>query len=563
MKNIKVLFVAVSMFVALSGFAVNVTFKVDMAQQTVPAEGVHIAGSFQGWIPSDTQMTLESGTVYTYTTDLAAGETIEYKFINGNAWGQDESIPSECNQNGNRYLVIPAEDIVLEAVCFGSCDPCGVPAEVTFQIDMSEQTVAAEGVHIAGSFQGWNPASTEVLPVGGNIYAVTVTVSENQSLEFKYINGIDWSGEETVPSNCGVPNGQGGFNRSYTVPAGGGTLEALCFSSCEPCGFVPNEVDVTFTVDMSDSIVSSNGVHIVGEFQGWDPAASEMTDMGDGLYQSTFTLNEGAHHQYKFINGNTWDEEEFVPMECGEDNGQGGYNRFLTVPGENLILETVCYSSCDPCGYVPVEIDVTFKVDMSEDTVSASGVHLVGAFQGWDPGATAMTNIGNGIYETTVTLFSGDHHQYKFINGNTWDDEEDVPEECGEDNGQGGYNRFIDVPEENIILDTVCLSSCGPCNGTGVGIALANTNEYFHVSPNPFTNTLSIHFLKDNNKNVDISLFNVYGKLVYQNLIESSDAGYYDFGMEIQSLVKGIYFCKLEFKSGSKRISKVQKIMKQ
>jgi len=65
MKNIKVLFVAVSMFVALSGFAVNVTFKVDMAQQTVPAEGVHIAGSFQGWIPSDTQMTLESGTVYT------------------------------------------------------------------------------------------------------------------------------------------------------------------------------------------------------------------------------------------------------------------------------------------------------------------------------------------------------------------------------------------------------------------------------------------------------------------------------------------------------------------
>ncbi len=47
----------------------------------------------------------------------------------------------------------------LPVVCFGSCDPCVTVTyvDVTFRVDMSEQTVAPEGVHIAGGFQGWNP----------------------------------------------------------------------------------------------------------------------------------------------------------------------------------------------------------------------------------------------------------------------------------------------------------------------------------------------------------------------------------------------------------------------
>jgi len=349
MKKYKIIFLFVALIAGPSVFAVSVTFKVDMQLQTVPAEGVHIAGSFQGWDPGATAMTLESGSVYYYTVDFTEGETIEYKFINGDEWGEDESVPPACNQNNNRFLVIPAEDIILEPVCFGACEPCGTPVEVTFQVDMSEQTVAPEGVHAAGSFQGWNPASTELLPMGDDIYAVTLTLSENQYLEFKYINGNDWPGEEAVPAACGVPDGVAGYNRFYTVPAGGGSLEALCFASCEPCGYVPIEVFVTFRVDMSMDTVSSDGVFFVSDFQGWDPTANPMTDLGSGIWEATFMLMSGDHHQYKFINGNTWDEEEIVPEECGEDNGQGGYNRFVNVPEENITLDDVCFSSCEPC----------------------------------------------------------------------------------------------------------------------------------------------------------------------------------------------------------------------
>jgi len=442
---------------------INVTFRVDMSQQTVPPEGVHVAGSFQGWVPSATLMTNSGNNIYTYTQAFAAGESLEYKYVNGDEWGEDESVPSGCAQNNNRYLTVPSIDTTLPAVCFGSCYPCGNQADVTLQVDMSEQTVSPNGVHVAGSFQGWNPAGTSMTDQGEGLYAVTVTVSENESIEYKFINGNDWSGEETVPASCGVPNGVGGYNRSYEVPVGGGTLSEVCFSSCYPCGFVPTEVDVTFRVDMSQQAVSPDGVHITGAFQGWDPGTDEMTNIGNDVFEATFTLWSGDHHQYKFINGNTWDNEEAVPAECGEDNGQGGYNRYIDVPGEDTVLTTVCYSECGPCGTPPVPVEVTFSVDMSEQTVSPDGIHIAGSFQGWDPSANSMTDIGDDIYTTTVTLLSDQNHEYKFINGNTFDDGEEVPEACGVDDGQGGFNRYIHVPVNDTATDLVCFSSCDSC----------------------------------------------------------------------------------------------------
>ena len=37
-------------------------------------------------------------------------------------------------------------------------------------------------------------------------------------------------------------------------------------------------VNVTLNVDMSDVTVSDDGVHVAGSFQGWDPAATALTD---------------------------------------------------------------------------------------------------------------------------------------------------------------------------------------------------------------------------------------------------------------------------------------------
>ena len=57
---------------------------------------------------------------------------------------------------------------------------------------MSGETVSANGVHVAGSFQGWNPGSTELLdPDGDKIYEGEV-IANNGNYQYKFVNGNAW-----------------------------------------------------------------------------------------------------------------------------------------------------------------------------------------------------------------------------------------------------------------------------------------------------------------------------------------------------------------------------------
>ena len=231
----------------------------------------------------------------------------------------------------------------------------------------------------------------------------------------------------------------------------------------------PTEVDVTFQVDMTNEEVSAEGVHVAGSFQGWNTTSSELSDIGDNIFSITFTLNSGEYHEFKYINGDEWGEDESVPPECANNN-----NRFLTTPDVNTTLDVVCFAECGPCGNPPVDVEITFQVDMSNEEVSPEGIHVAGGFQGWDPAATEMTTTGDNVYSYTTILSSGDFYEYKFINGITWDDAEIVPEECSQ-----YTNRFFTVPDVNTTLDLVCFSSCGPCSepiSLHVGFQFVSTN---------------------------------------------------------------------------------------
>jgi hypothetical protein len=443
-------------FVTTQALAVEVTFRVDMSEQTVSPLGVHIAGNFQGWNPGSTEMTLTQDNIYTYTADLTVGEAIEYKFINGNDWGMDEQVPPGCAFNNNRFLTVPAQNIVLDAFCYGSCTICNPPlVEITFQVDMSNETVSANGVHIAGSFQEppWQPGATLMTLVGDNVYQVTVAMEAGGYYEYKFINGNIWGPDETVPPSCA-----NGGNRYLTVPPIPTTLEAVCFGSCFPCGPPPIDIQVTFRVDMSEQTISPDGVHIAGGFQGWQPGATPMADAGNNIYTYTATMSSGSYNEFKYVNGTTWEESEDVPEACGVNN-----NRYITLPQNDTVLALVCYASCNPCGPPPMDVAVTFSIDMTNEVVSPDGVHLAGSFQGWNASSTPLAATGNGVYSTTVVLPSASSQEYKFINGITFDASELVPESCGTPDGLGGFNRFLTVPANDTTLPALCFSSCEPC----------------------------------------------------------------------------------------------------
>ena len=374
----------------------SITFQVDMNFETVSANGVHIAGSMQGWDPAATALSdADADGIYSVTLVLTAGDTVEYKYINGNAWGDDETA-----FGGNRSLVVPGVDTVLPAYCFNSLEECSYEAEgvwVTFRVDMSYEIINEEdGVHVAGSFQGWDPSITELADEDGDmVYELMYDVLEaaGTTMEYKFVNGNAWGADEAN-------------NRSLVVPSEDTVLTVVCFNSADPCPAPPDSVVVTFVVNMQDEEVSANGVHIAGNMQGWDPAASEMTDAdGDGKYEIDFQLATGTSVEYKFINGNDWDSAETVPEDCAT-----GGNRKLDVPNFDRSYE-VCFGSCEVCPAPDVYAQVVLTV--VDDGNGFQDVEFKGVFSGWalvqgyDDGTNGDETSGDGVWTAVVDSVLG------------------------------------------------------------------------------------------------------------------------------------------------------------
>ena len=109
-----------------------------------------------------------------------------------------------------------------------------------------------------------------------------------------------------------------------------------------------SQVDVTFKVDMQYQIVSFDGIHLAGSMQGWNSESTPLSDNdGDNIWEVNLTLAQNSTHEFKFINGNSWGNDENVTGICGTTNG----NRQLTVLNEDTILLAYVFNSCDYTEY--------------------------------------------------------------------------------------------------------------------------------------------------------------------------------------------------------------------
>jgi hypothetical protein len=320
-------------------------FRVNMQNQVVSPDGVHLAGSFNNWSCSETLMSPETGSIYSATVILPENQSYTYRFVNGDTLTAMEAVPAECgvlNSSGEyeRIMALSSNDTTLNPLCFGMCADCPLNVSVTFRVNMQNQVVSSNGVHLAGSFNNWSYSQTPMNQVGGFIFETSVILEEGSLLEFLFVNGNSITGAEIIPDVCAV-NGK----RYLTIPNHDSVLIAYCFDSCSACTNVVQYTNVTFKVDMRlVDTISPNGVFIAGSFQGWLPGMTAMITSGDSIYSFSDSLRAGQTVQYKFVNGNTGDEYEIVPLPCAV-NG----NREITIPVNDTILGLVCFSSCDSC----------------------------------------------------------------------------------------------------------------------------------------------------------------------------------------------------------------------
>ena len=110
--------------------------------------------------------------------------------------------------------------------------------QVTFQVDMKNETVSGTGVWLSGgSISSGQPGGLQMQPVDDtNIWETTLTLPPNSSYTYKFRNGFypdTWSGGwESLSGDCGT--GQHN-DRTLSIGISDTTLQAVCFGECIKC----------------------------------------------------------------------------------------------------------------------------------------------------------------------------------------------------------------------------------------------------------------------------------------------------------------------------------------
>ena len=551
-------------FVALSAMMaqaqVAVTFNVDMTSTAVDANGVHMAGNFNdvnydgtaenaayvNWNPSAIALADQGNGIWSVTLNLVA-ERYEFKFINGNDWPMAEDVPAACqvevNGNDNRFWSVSGLNATESmTVCYASCAACGENT-IRFRVDMTQEVdgVNPIGVFIAGDFQGWNPAGSQLIdPDGNGTFEGYFSIGAASAATFKFINGNDWAFEETIPTECNVSG-----NRNLAVSDANTVADVICFSACGPC---QAPTPVLFRVDMTLQTVNANGPHVAGSFQGWVPEdpASLMTDPdGDNIYEVTVLVQPGTY-QYKFVNGDAWaDGNESLPADCNV-----GGNREMVVSADPVV-EHFCYNQCGAeCIVDPAAADITFRVNMFNTAANAAGVFMIGGFTNpaWQGGAVQMTDDNlDGVYECTVNVSGSADIQYKFVNGDVLvsaNEEAAGVMNCGISNGLGGYNRVHTRTGLAEVLNTVCFDSCADCI-IGVGVQEAMALTVLNAYPVPANEFVTLSFGQVKSAPITVRVMNNLGQVVSSQYMGNLPTGNNQVRVNLEGVASGIYAIEL------------------
>ncbi len=623
--------------------SVNLTVKVDMKNETVDAAGVHVAGSFQGWDPAKTKCTNIAGTtIWTKTIRVKSDSDYEYKFVNGNAWGKDESVVGACSKgaNGNRAVTVATENIDLAAACFKSCDACVNPPLVCDKDailcdDFEKYALGPLGKNKSSNWSVWDGNYTAAGPI--NITAENSTSSKQAGL----IDGAATLGQDavlklgnrktgtyTLKWKMFVPTGKCAyFNIQHDTTYGAanhvfanevyfarngtarmfvganpavsfnypkdkwfdvvqniniekdssfltiGTAKTMAWkwsiaskngatttnSQLQGVNFYADStfakyyIDdvqliqpkraVTFTVDMKGQTVDAEGVYIAGDFQkvagyaaDWDPKLTKLTKGTGTEYSITVNIPDGVY-EYKYVNGNAWGKDESVSTCSPKANG----NRGVTV-AKDMSIPVVCFKKCYSCDLSAV----TFSVDMSnEKTISADGISIAGSFQkaiggagDWAPGLIFLKDNGKKVYSTTLVMPAGSY-EYKFLNGKAWGTDETVKGACAAANG----NRKITVAVgTDAKIDTSCFRYCVSCK-VSISTNDAAFDAALNVFPNPAQNEVTLNYNFSEATNINVSVLNTLGQVMYSEKISGADAG--AAVLDVKNFTDGVYMIQV------------------
>jgi len=233
------------LFNPLFGQTVPVVLRLDLRQQALSPDGVHVAGDFQSligsggdWDPSSTALSDADGdSIFEIALALPPG-SYRYKFIHGDDWGDaHDQLTPECGQYEggvvNRWMVVGAQGLNQPPVRLSEC-----AGYTVFEVDLGGATPHSSGVYVSGDFLDEAGLGTDFqfgLPLesrgGGRFWAPAYLLGPG-SVQYRFHNGNGAGSAENVPAECAV----GGNYRSLQTQTTPRRLNH-CFSDCANCLF--------------------------------------------------------------------------------------------------------------------------------------------------------------------------------------------------------------------------------------------------------------------------------------------------------------------------------------
>lgn len=346
---------------------------------------------------------------------------------------------------------------------------------VTFNVNTETIDVDPAGIFLAGGMDFGVPGDNPLTDMDDDgVWTITVEVAANYTGYYTFTNGAcaDWGCKENIAGqDCANPDN---FNDRQLSMVNSDMTINTCFGECSTdgsCSPLPDGTMVTFQVDMSEVTETFTTPEVNGQFESWSGGTYPLTDTGNGVWEATIELAPGTY-EYKFA-ADSWGIQETLASgsSCTITTGEFT-NRIITVEeGTPMTLPLVCYGSCEACGGGSDMSNVTFKVDMTNVTDAFTTPEVNGEFEGWNGGTYPLTDAGNGVWETTISLAVGDTLEYKFA-ADSWSIQEELEEGSSCTLTTDGFtNRVVIVEAGNMDLGVVCWESCDDCDGGGSELA--------------------------------------------------------------------------------------------
>ena len=443
-------------------FNVNVNYAGDIDTEN----GVRLFG-LSSWSSDDAiSMECDQDGHCSATVSLLAG-TYQFKYRNGWDYENVDDLPcaSLSGDYWNRDLSVSATS-TLDTVCFGACEDCVPGCTDPAADNYVEGANADDGSCDYPVIEPDNLFFSEYAEGSSNnkyleIYNATDTDVDLSGYSLSSCSngcndGVSWDYPDNVTFDTGTTIASGDV---YVVCHG--SSDDLILAECDQTFTYLSNGDDVFGLTQIGSGTLLDIIGAIGDDpgSGWEvagvgDATKDHTLVRDGSVASGNSGNweesagDADGSEWIVLDQNTWSYLGSHPHNfaetCNDENAcNAGEEGECTYPEEGY--------DCNGNAY----INVTFNVNMAEQTVDTEGYGLDLYID--DPYGyhDMLDDDGDGIWSVTLTLLSNTTYEYKFKNGSEWEvNFNDLGCGAGENSDYG--NRIFTSADSDMELDSVC-----------------------------------------------------------------------------------------------------------